>query len=43
MNTITSQDATHICYLDWNSGPPIAFSRGWPLRADDGNAPRRDA
>jgi non-heme chloroperoxidase len=35
MPTITTNDGTEIFYKDWGSGPPIVFSHGWPLSADD--------
>lgn len=35
MAMITTQDGTQIYYKDWGSGPPIVFSHGWPLSADD--------
>jgi len=35
MSTITTTDGTEIFYKDWGSGPPIVFSHGWPLSADD--------
>src|ERR1700721_1413388 len=35
MGTITTTDGTEIFYKDWGSGPPIVFSHGWPLSADD--------
>ena len=34
VSTITTKDATEICYKDWGKGPPIVFSHGWPLSAD---------
>ena len=38
MSTITTTDGTEIFYKDWGSGPPIVFSHGWPLSADDWDA-----
>jgi len=38
MNTITAKDGAKIFYKDWGSGPPIVFSHGWPLTADDWDA-----
>jgi non-heme chloroperoxidase len=38
MNTITTKDGVSIYYKDWGSGPPIVFSHGWPLSADDWDA-----
>ena len=38
MGTITTTDGTEIYYKDWGSGPPIVFSHGWPLSADDWDA-----
>ncbi|MFT3865677.1 MAG: alpha/beta hydrolase [Solirubrobacterales bacterium] len=35
MPTITTDDGVEIFYKDWGSGPPIVFSHGWPLSADD--------
>jgi non-heme chloroperoxidase len=35
MDTITTPDGIQIYYKDWGSGPPIVFSHGWPLSADD--------
>lgn len=35
MGTITTADGTEIFYKDWGAGPPIVFSHGWPLSADD--------
>jgi non-heme chloroperoxidase len=35
MPTITSTDGIEIYYKDWGSGPPLVFSHGWPLSADD--------
>jgi non-heme chloroperoxidase len=38
MPTVTTKDGTEIFYKDWGSGPPIVFSHGWPLSADDWDA-----
>jgi non-heme chloroperoxidase len=35
MDTITTDDGVQIYYKDWGAGPPIVFSHGWPLSADD--------
>ena len=35
MGMVTSDDGTELFYKDWGSGPPIVFSHGWPLSADD--------
>ena len=35
MSFVTAKDGTQIYYKDWGSGPPIVFSHGWPLSADD--------
>jgi non-heme chloroperoxidase len=35
MSFVTSKDGTEIYYKEWGSGPPIVFSHGWPLSADD--------
>jgi non-heme chloroperoxidase len=35
MPFITTRDGTEIFYKDWGAGPPILFSHGWPLTADD--------
>jgi non-heme chloroperoxidase len=35
MSFIRSSDGTEIFYKDWGSGPPVVFSHGWPLSADD--------
>jgi non-heme chloroperoxidase len=34
-DTVTTKDGVQIYYKDWGSGPPIVFSHGWPLSADD--------
>lgn len=38
MSSITTKDGVSIYYKDWGSGPPIVFSHGWPLSADDWDA-----
>ncbi len=38
MPTIKTKDGTEIYYKDWGSGPPIVFSHGWPLTADEWDA-----
>ncbi|MDB5424666.1 MAG: non-heme haloperoxidase [Phenylobacterium sp.] len=38
MSTITTRDGVEIFYKDWGKGPPIVFSHGWPLSADDWDA-----
>jgi len=38
MGTVTTKDGAQIFYKDWGSGPPIVFSHGWPLSADDWDA-----
>ncbi|HTU32687.1 MAG TPA: alpha/beta hydrolase [Candidatus Acidoferrum sp.] len=38
MSYITVKDGTQIYYKDWGKGPPIVFSHGWPLSADDWDA-----
>jgi non-heme chloroperoxidase len=38
VSTITTKDGTTIFYKDWGKGPPIVFSHGWPLTADDWDA-----
>ena len=38
MPAITTKDGIEIFYKDWGSGPPIVFSHGWPLSADDWDA-----
>ena len=39
MGTITTDDGVEIYYKDWSpagtTGPPLVFSHGWPLSADD--------
>ena len=35
MPFVKTTDGTEIFYKDWGSGPPIVFSHGWPLSADD--------
>jgi len=35
MPTVTTKDGVDIFYKDWGEGPPIVFSHGWPLSADD--------
>ena len=34
MNTITSKEGTTIYFKDWETGPVVEFSHGWPLNAD---------
>ena len=34
MSTITTKDCTQICYKDWDKGPVVTFSHGWPLNSD---------
>jgi len=34
VNIITSKDGTPIYYKDWDRGPVVTFSHGWPLNAD---------
>src|SRR4051812_11883053 len=38
MNTLTTKDGIQIYFKDWGKGPPIVFSHGWPLSADDWDA-----
>jgi non-heme chloroperoxidase len=38
MSFVTAKDGTQIYYKDWGAGPPIVFSHGWPLSADDWDA-----
>ena len=35
MPTVTTNDGIEIFFKDWGSGPPLVFSHGWPLSADD--------
>src|SRR5271154_3240757 len=35
MPTVTTKDGVDIFYKDWGEGPPIVFSHGCPLSADD--------
>jgi non-heme chloroperoxidase len=35
MNKVSTRDGVDIFYKDWGSGPPLVFSHGWPLSADD--------
>jgi non-heme chloroperoxidase len=37
-SSITTKDGISIFYKDWGTGPPIVFSHGWPLSADDWDA-----
>src|SRR6201994_346131 len=39
MTTVKTKDGIEIFYKDWGSGQPIVFSHGWPLSADDWDAP----
>src|SRR5438045_9279945 len=39
MNTIKTKDDVEIFYKDWGKGQAIVFSHGWPLSADDWDAP----
>jgi len=34
MNTFTTKDGAAIYYNDWENGPVVTFSHGWPLSAD---------
>jgi non-heme chloroperoxidase len=38
MSLVTTKDGVESYYKDWGSGPPIVFSHGWPLSADDSDA-----
>jgi len=38
MPILSTADGTEIFYKDWGAGPPIVFSHGWPLTADDWDA-----
>src|ERR1039457_2645330 len=38
MNTISTNDGTHLYFKDWGSGQPIVFSHGWPLSSDSWEA-----
>jgi pimeloyl-ACP methyl ester carboxylesterase len=38
MNTITTRDGVSSFFKDWGGGPPLVFSHGWPLSADDWDA-----
>jgi non-heme chloroperoxidase len=38
MPYVTTTDGVEIFYKDWGEGPPIVFSHGWPLSADDWDA-----
>src|ERR1700737_1706384 len=35
MNTVKGKEGTEIFFKDWGQGPPVVFSHGWPLSADD--------
>jgi non-heme chloroperoxidase len=35
MPHVRTREGTEIFYKDWGSGPPVVFSHGWPLSADD--------
>jgi non-heme chloroperoxidase len=37
-SVFATKDGVEIFYKDWGSGPPIVFSHGWPLSADDWDA-----
>ncbi len=37
-DTFTTPDGVRIFYKDWGVGPPLVFSHGWPLSADDWDA-----
>src|SRR6201994_687132 len=39
MTTVKTKDGIEIFYKDWGKGQPIVFSHGWPLSADDWDAP----
>lgn len=34
MNMFTTRDGTTIYYKEWDSGPIVTFSHGWPLSSD---------
>jgi non-heme chloroperoxidase len=38
MSFVTTKDRVESYCKDWGSGPPIVFSHGWPLSADDSDA-----
>ena len=34
MCTITAKNGTELYYKEWEAGPSVTFSHGWPLNAD---------
>jgi len=34
MSAITVKDGATIYYKDWDKGPVVTFSHGWPLSSD---------